>query len=110
MKLTTFALTLFIATTAQAQSSYPSRPIRVIVPLAAGSAVDNAARIVTEKMARNMNANIVVENQPGAAGLIGAGVVAKAAPDGYTLGGFNDSIMTMVPNLTAKMPWDIIKD
>jgi tripartite-type tricarboxylate transporter receptor subunit TctC len=103
-----FSLAFCIA--AHAQPAYPSRPIRVIVPLAAGSAVDNAARIVTEKMGRNMNTTIVVENQPGAAGLIGAGVVAKAAPDGYTLGGFNDSIMTMVPNLTAKMPWDILKD
>jgi tripartite-type tricarboxylate transporter receptor subunit TctC len=61
-------------------------------------------------MAENMHATIVVENQPGAAGLIGAGVVAKAAPDGYTLGGFNDSIMTMVPHLTKNMPWDIIRD
>ena len=82
----------------------------MIVPLAAGSAVDAAARIVTERMGHNLGQNIVIENQPGAAGLIGAGNVTKAAPDGYTLGGFNDSIMTMVPNLTAKMPWDILKD
>jgi len=95
---------------AHAQANWPTRPIRMIVPLAAGSAVDAAARIVTEKMGHNLGQNIVVENQPGAAGLIGAGNVAKAAPDGYTLGGFNDSIMTMVPNLTAKMPWDILKD
>ena len=110
MKLATFLAATTLAFTAHAQSSYPTKPIKVIVPLAAGSAVDNAARIVTERMARNMNASIVVENQPGAAGLIGAGNVAKAAPDGYTLGGFNDSIMTMVPNMTPKMPWDITKD
>src|SRR5437763_16468666 len=107
MKPFLLALSLFFSFATQAQQPYPSRPIRVIVPLAAGSAVDNAARIVTEKMGRNMGASFVVENQPGAAGLIGAGNVAKAAPDGYTLGGFNDSIMTMVPHLTAKMPWDI---
>jgi tripartite-type tricarboxylate transporter receptor subunit TctC len=95
---------------AQAQSNWPNKPIRMIVPLAAGSAVDAAARIVTEKMGRNMGTSFVIENQPGAAGLIGAGNVAKAAPDGYTLGGFNDSIMTMVPNLNPKMPWDILKD
>jgi len=93
-----------------AQSAYPNRPIKMIVPLAAASAVDNAARIVAEKMASNMGQQIVVENQPGAAGLIGADRVAKAAPDGYTLGGFNDSIMTMLPNLYAKMPWDILRD
>jgi tripartite-type tricarboxylate transporter receptor subunit TctC len=89
---------------------WPSKPIRFIVPLAAGSAVDNAARIVAEKVSRNLGQGIVIENQPGAAGLIGAGTVAKAAPDGYTFGGFNDSIMTMVPNMTQKMPWDILKD
>ncbi len=95
---------------AHAQASWPTRTIRMIVPLAAGSAVDAAARIVADKMSRNLGQTIVIENQPGASGLIGAGNVAKAAPDGYTLGGFNDSIMTMVPNLTAKMPWDILKD
>jgi tripartite-type tricarboxylate transporter receptor subunit TctC len=110
MKLSTFLLASTLAFAAQAQSGYPNKPIRVIVPLAAGSAVDNAARIVTEKMARNMGVGIVIENQPGAAGLIGAGNVAKAAPDGYTLGGFNDSVMTMVPNMTPRMPWDIVRD
>ena len=91
-------------------SGYPNKPIRMIVPLAAGSAVDAAARIVAQKMGQNMGQAIVIENQAGAAGLIGAGTVAKAAADGYTLGGFNDSIMTMLPNLQAKMPWDILKD
>ena len=90
--------------------SYPQKPIRLIVPLAAGSAVDNAARIVMQKVAANMGAAIAIENQAGAAGLIGADRVAKSTPDGYTLGGFNDSIMTMLPNLQAKMPWDILKD
>jgi tripartite-type tricarboxylate transporter receptor subunit TctC len=89
---------------------YPDKPVRVIVPLAAGSAVDAGARILLQKMQANMGQPFVIENQPGAAGLIGAGVVAKAAPDGYTLGGFNDSIMTMVPNLKSPMPWDIMKD
>ena len=93
-----------------APAGYPNKPIRMIVPLAAGSAVDNAARIVAQKMGQNMGQSIVIENQAGAAGLIGAGNVAKAAPDGYTLGGFNDSIMTMLPNLQPKMPWDILKD
>jgi len=103
------ALGLFSAPQVWAQS-YPQKPIKLIVPLAAGSAVDNAARIVMQKVASNMGAAIAIENQAGAAGLIGADRVAKSAPDGYTLGGFNDSIMTMLPNLQAKMPWDILKD
>ena len=95
---------------ASAQSSYPTKPIQMIVPLAAASAVDNAARILAQRMSQNIGQAIVIENQPGAAGLIGAERVAKAAPDGYTLGGFNDSIMTMLPNLHPTMPWDILKD
>src|ERR1700761_7004920 len=90
---------LLVGSGAMAQSGYPDHQIRMIVPLAAGSAVDVAARIVTQKMSENMGQQIVIINQPGAAGLIGADQVAKAAPDGYTIGGFNDSVMTMVPNL-----------
>jgi tripartite-type tricarboxylate transporter receptor subunit TctC len=82
----------------------------MIIPLAAASAVDVAARIVTQKMADNMGQQFVILNQPGASGLIGAEQVARADPDGYTIGGFNDSIMTMVPHLQAKMRWDILKD
>jgi tripartite-type tricarboxylate transporter receptor subunit TctC len=104
------ALTLAIAPLASGQQGYPNKPIRMIVPLAAASAVDNAARIVTTKMSANMGQQIVIENMPGAAGQIGADRVAKAPPDGYTLGGFNDSIMTMLPNMGAKLPWDILKD
>ena len=105
------ALALIVANSgAMAQGSYPDHPIKMIVPLAAASAVDVAARIVTQKMADNMGQQFVILNQPGAAGLIGAEQVAHADPDGYTIGGFNDSIMTMVPNLQAKMRWDILKD
>src|SRR5262249_16863179 len=95
---------------ALAQGNYPDRPIKMIVPLAAASAVDVAPRIVTQKMAGIMGEQTVILNQPGASGLTGAEQVAHAEPDGYTIGGFNDSIMTMVPNLQAKMRWDILKD
>ena len=95
---------------ARAETTYPDRSIRMIVPLAAASAVDVAARIVTQKMAENMGQQIIIINQPGAAGVIGAEQVARATPDGYTIGGFNDSIMTMVPNLQANLRWDILKD
>jgi tripartite-type tricarboxylate transporter receptor subunit TctC len=95
---------------AAAQSSYPNKPIRMIVPLAAASAVDNAARIIAQKMSDNMGQNIIIENVPGAAGIIGTERVAKAAPDGYTIGGFNDSIMTVIPVMNKNLPWDILKD
>ncbi|MGE5094678.1 MAG: Bug family tripartite tricarboxylate transporter substrate binding protein [Betaproteobacteria bacterium] len=103
-------LATLVPALASAQQGYPVKPIRMIVPLAAASAVDNGARIVAQKMSENMGQQIVIENIPGASGQIGADLVAKAKPDGYTIGGFNDSIMTMLPNMNAKMPWDILRD
>ena len=94
----------------QAQGGYPNKPIRMIVPLAAGSAVDNAARILAQKMSINLGQQVVIENITGAAGIIGADRVAKAAPDGYTIGGFNDSVITMVPNLNPNTPFNTMKD
>jgi len=94
------------ATPAHAQAGYPNKPIRMIVPLAAGSAVDVAARLLAAKMSQNMGQTINVENIVGAAGIIGASQLAKAAPDGYTIGGFNDSILTMVPNLNPNTPFN----
>jgi tripartite-type tricarboxylate transporter receptor subunit TctC len=104
------AIAAVVSVGALAQQPYPSKPIRMIVPLAAASAVDNAARLVAEHMSRTLGQSIVIENQPGASGQIGADRVAKAAPDGYTIGGFNDSIMTMLPNMYPKLPWDILRD
>ena len=104
-------LAALLVSSAQAEAQeYPTKPIRMIIPLAAASAVDNAARIVTQKMTENMGQPFVIENIPGAAGMIGTERVAKAAPDGYTIGGFNDSIMTMLPNLNDKLSWDIVRD
>ncbi|MEY3871326.1 MAG: hypothetical protein RLZZ296_321 [Pseudomonadota bacterium] len=98
------------AISAQAQGTYPNKPIKMIIPLAAGSAVDNAARVLTQKMSESLGQNIVIENITGSSGLIGADRVAKAAPDGYTIGGFNDSILTMVPHIYARMPWNALTD
>jgi tripartite-type tricarboxylate transporter receptor subunit TctC len=95
---------------ASADNTYPNKPIKMIIPLAAGSAVDNAARILTTKMGLNMGQSIVIENMAGSAGLIGASKVAKAAPDGYTIGGYNDSVLTMIPHLYPKMDWNPLTD
>jgi tripartite-type tricarboxylate transporter receptor subunit TctC len=101
---------LALAMPARAQGTYPNRPIRMIVPLAAASAVDVAARLIAQKMSANMGQTIVVENIVGAAGIIGASQLAKAPPDGYTIGGFNDSILTMVPNLNPATPFNPLGD
>ena len=110
MRILAAVIAALLPLIANAQQGYPNRPIKMIVPLAAASAVDVGARILAQKMSQNMGQQIVIENQPGAAGQIGTGVVARSAPDGYTIGGFNDSIMTMLPNMGAKLPWDILKD
>ena len=106
----TAAAGLALAAPAQAQGAYPNKPIRMIVPLAAGSAVDVAARLLAQKMSVSMGQAIVVENVVGAAGIIGAVQLAKATPDGYTIGGFNDSILTMVPNLNPNTPFNTVTD
>ena len=110
MKTGLIAAALLAASLAAQAQDYPNKPIKWLAPLAAGSAVDAAARVVAAKISENIGQQIVVENMPGAAGLIGAERVAKSAPDGYTLGAFNDSVMTRVPNMHAKMPWDTLKD
>ena len=101
---------LCLSAVCSAQTAYPNKPIKMIIPLAAGSAVDNAARVLTVKMGENMGQGFVIENITGSSGLIGAERVARATPDGYTIGGYNDSILTMVPHMMAKMPWNALTD
>ena len=103
------AVALLAAAVPAAAQDYPAKPIQMLMPLQAGSAVDAMMRIVTERMSQNMGRQIVVENQPGAAGMIGAERVKRAAPDGYTVGVLNDSILTMIPSL-RKVPYDPVKD
>ena len=102
------ALLLALALPCAAQP-YPAKPILLIMPLQAGSAVDAMIRIVAQKMGENMGRSIVIENQPGAAGMIGTERLKKAAPDGYTLGSLNDSILTMIPNI-RQVPYDPLRD
>jgi tripartite-type tricarboxylate transporter receptor subunit TctC len=103
------AVALLAAAVPAAAQDYPAKPIQMLMPLQAGSAVDAMLRIVTERMSQNMGRQIVIENQPGAAGMIGAERVKRAAPDGYNLGVLNDSILTMIPSL-RKVPYDPVKD
>lgn len=96
-----------VATSAHAQAaSFPSRPVTLLLPLAAGSAGDVALRLVAQKMAENLKQAVIVENQPGAAGLIGTERVVRAPPDGYVLGGLGDSILNFAVNLTPKPPFN----
>jgi tripartite-type tricarboxylate transporter receptor subunit TctC len=91
------------------EPAYPAKPIRLIVPSTPGSPPDVVARLVGVKLALAVGQPVVVENRPGATGLIGLQVVASAAPDGYTLGVMGMP-HTVTPSLVAKMPYDTERD
>lgn len=94
---------------AAAVDSYPSRPIRVIVPQSAGGSTDVAARVLTDRLSEVLKQNIVVDNRPGAGSLNGTESAAKAAPDGYTLLSIAASL-TITPALHARLPFDPVSD
>ena len=100
---------MFWAGLANAQANYPSRTIQTIMPLQAGSGVDILMRPITQKMSENLGQVITIENIPGGAGLIGTAKVAQSSGDGYILGAFNDSILTMLPNLYKKIDYDPVQ-
>jgi tripartite-type tricarboxylate transporter receptor subunit TctC len=99
----------FIAGLPVSAQPYPAKPILVILPLGAGSASDIAVRTLAERLSTAFKQQVLVENQPGAAGLIGAERAAKARPDGYTLTALNSSIMTTVPHVYSKVGYDPLK-
>lgn len=98
------------AVPAAAQGTFPSRPLRMVVPFPPGGIADIAARAIGAEMARDLGQPVVVENRPGAAGNIGAEAVARAAPDGYTLLHAVASAFTANPHLYGNMPFDPLKD
>jgi len=103
-------LGLLVAGVAARAETWPERPIKLMMPLASGSAVDVATRIVGEKMGEILGQRFVVENEPGASGLIGTRAGARAAPDGYTVLVLNDGVLTMLPNMKSDIGYDVFKD
>jgi tripartite-type tricarboxylate transporter receptor subunit TctC len=100
---------LFIAAAAHAQTGWPDRPIRFLVPFTAGSGTDVVGRLVGEPMSKGLGQPVVIENKPGAGGTLGAAQVAKSAPDGYTLlvhSAGHVANASIYPNL----PYDTVKD
>ena len=101
---------VLICLTSSALAQYPSRAITIIVPIPPGGAPDIAARVVAQKLSDNVGQPVVVENRVGANGNIANELVARAAPDGYTLGLLADSQITINPHLYKKMSIDTLKD
>ncbi|WP_432262233.1 tripartite tricarboxylate transporter substrate binding protein [Cupriavidus sp. TMH.W2] len=100
---------LLPARAAIASSSYPNRPIRLIVPFIAGSTPDNVARTLSAELGKILGQPLVVENMPGAGGIIGASALRRAAPDGYTLGILANTHVINV-HMYRKMPYDPAHD
>lgn len=94
---------------AQAQGVWPSKPIRVVVPFAAGSTTDIIARAIADKLGASLGQQLVVDNKAGASGTIGQQAVATAAPDGYTIM-IHSSSHTVSPSTFAKLPFDTVAD
>ncbi|MES2510523.1 MAG: tripartite tricarboxylate transporter substrate binding protein [Pseudomonadota bacterium] len=92
-----------------AQGAYPNKPIRVVVPFAAGSTTDIIARAIADKMGASMGQTLVIDNRGGASGTIGQQMVASAAPDGYTIM-IHSSSHTVSPSTFAKLPFDTVAD
>ena len=90
--------------------SYPTKPIRVVVPFPPGGGTDIIAREIAQKVAANTGWSVVIDNKPGAGGNLGIDAVAKAAPDGYTIGLGQSSNLAVNPTLYSKMPYDSVKD
>lgn len=101
---------IFGMTSALAQSDYPSRAIRLVVPFAVGGVTDASARIVAEQMGNRLGQQVIVDNRPGASGNIGTGQTARAEADGYTLLLGFDGTMVINPHVFMTLPFDTLKD
>ena len=108
-----YLLVLFVAATFAAGAiaqTYPTKPLKLIVPFSPGGASDLTARTLAQKMGESMGQSIVVENKPGANGVVGIDSVAKSQPDGYTILLTDRGSLTVNPSLYVKLPYDPVKD
>lgn len=104
----TVALAVSTTTAALAQA-YPAKAVKLVVPYAPGGSADIAARLIADEWAKALGGSLFIENKGGAGGNIGVDMVAKAQPDGYTIG-LQTVSLAINPSLTAKMPYDTLKD
>ncbi len=104
------ALALALGPIEAGAQTYPSKPIRIILPQGAGGSTDIVARMIAQKLGESLEQHVVVENRPGAAGIIGVDAVAKAAPDGYTILLGSSTMMAANISLYSKLPFDPVKD
>src|SRR5689334_13279881 len=103
------AATLAVMAQSALAAGYPERPVRVIVPYAAGGSSDIIARLYGQRLSETLGQNFVVDDRPGAGGVVGTEILAKSPPDGYTLI-LQDMPHTINPAVYGKVPYDPVKD
>jgi len=109
MRLPSFLILAMTSILACAQS-YPTKPVRVVVPFSPGGVADSSARVLADRLSARLGQAIVVENRPGASGNLGTASVAAAAPDGYTLLLGFDGTMVINPHVYSSLPWNTLRD
>jgi len=105
----TVTILLVWSVLAHAQT-YPSKPIRLIVPFPPAETMDVMSRLIGPKMSERLGQPVVIENRPGASGMLGLDLVAKSAPDGYTIGAGQGGNMVILPHTSRHIPYDVLKD
>lgn len=109
-QLTATLASVLAAPAAFAQSDYPNKPIRIVVPYAAGGGTDAIARVVAKAMTTQLGQAVMVDNKPGSGTAIGATEVARAVPDGYTLLWGDNTTFALNPFLYKKLPYAPLED
>jgi len=109
MKMVTVAILWVFAALAHAQS-YPTKPIRLIVPFPPAETMDVMSRLIGPKVSERLGQPLVIENRPGASGMLGLDLVAKAAPDGYTIGAGQGGNMVILPHTSRNIAYNALKD
>ncbi len=109
--LSMFAATAALAVSVGVQAqAWPNKPIKLIIPFPPGNTTDIMARLIAPKLSERLGQPVIVENRPGASGMLGLDLVAKAAPDGYTIGAGQGGNLVVLPHTSKSIPYDALRD
>src|SRR5258708_30016734 len=103
--MTVIVFALLLSALSQAQS-YPTKPVRIIIPFPPGNTTDIMSRLIAPKMSARLGQQVIVENRPGASGMLGLDYVAKAPADGYTIACVQGGNMVVLPHTSKSIPYD----
>src|SRR5258706_14129137 len=110
IRFTAICALMLILTASEFAQAWPAKPVRVVVPFAPGGTADTLGRVVANKLSESFGQTFVVENRAGAGGIIGSELVARSAPDGYMLVVSGVASHAVAPALSAKLPFDPVRD